>query len=110
VDLAYVPNHADQHYCNSEYFQRVRARYYVFSGIDPDREVFEALIEGKKGWDKQFPTTVIPTHESEALGYWISMNQDLLTEYKIDVAPSANRCTVNLQDHETKCSAYRVEF
>jgi hypothetical protein len=110
VDLAYVPHHADQHYCNSEYFQRIRARYYVFSAIFPHIEVFEALIQGKKSWDKKFPTTIIPTHESEALGFWMSMNQELLTEYQIEVAPSANRCTVNLQDHESKCSAYRVEF
>jgi hypothetical protein len=110
VDLAYVPHHADQHYCNSEYFQRIRARYYVFSAIFPHIEVFEALIQGKKTWDKKFPTTIIPTHESEALGFWVSMNQELLTEYQIEVAPSANRCTVNLQDHESKCSAYRVEF
>ena len=110
VELAYVPHHADQHYCNADYFKRVRAKYYVFSGINPHREVFEALIEGKKIWDKQFITTVIPTHESEALGFWINNNRDMLEEFKICVAPAADRCSVNLQDHETKCSAYRVEF
>ena len=31
-------------------------------------------------------------------------------ENKIDLAPSASRCTINLQDHETSCAAYRLEF
>ena len=110
VELAYVPHHADQHYCNADYFKRIRAKYYVFSGIDPHREVFEALIEGKKVWDKQLITTVIPTHESESLGFWISNNRNLLNEFKIEVAPAADRCSINLQGYETKCSAYRVEF
>ena len=43
MDLAYVPHHGDSQYSDIEFFKRVRARYYVFSGIEPDREVFDAL-------------------------------------------------------------------
>lgn len=111
VDLTYVPHHADPHYSNLEFFLRVRARYYVFSGTNPSKEVLNALLEAKKSWeDKDAEVTIIPTYETDTLGYWIALNQDLLAENKIDVAPSANRCTINLQDHETSCAAYRLEF
>ncbi len=54
--------------------------------------------------------TIIPTYDSDVLGYWVAENEDALTEHKIDLAPSASRCTINLQDHETSCAAYRLEF
>ncbi|XP_023235613.1 microtubule-associated protein futsch-like isoform X1 [Centruroides sculpturatus] len=111
LDLTYVPHHADPHYSNLEFFLRVRARYYVFSGTNPSKEVLNALLEAKRSWeDKDAEVTIIPTYETDTLGYWIALNQDLLAENKIDVAPSANRCTINLQDHETSCAAYRLEF
>ena len=54
--------------------------------------------------------TIIPTYDSDALAVWVSANEDLLAQNRIDLAPSASRCTINLQDHETSCSAYRLEF
>ena len=53
MDLAYVPHHGSSSYTTSEFFKRVRARYYVFSGTDPSREVFDALIEAKKTWENK---------------------------------------------------------
>ena len=53
MDLAYVPCHGDAHYSDVEFFKRVRARYYVFSGVEPSREVFDALLEGKKSWENK---------------------------------------------------------
>ena len=53
MDLAYVPHHGASSYTSSEFFKRVRARYYVFSGVDPSREVFDALIEAKKTWENK---------------------------------------------------------
>jgi hypothetical protein len=45
-----------------------------------------------------FPeVTIIPTYDTDVLGYWVAENEDLLTELKIDLAPSASRCTINLQ-------------
>jgi len=41
--------------------------------------------------------TIIPTYDTDVLGYWVAENEDLLTELKIDLAPSASRCTINLQ-------------
>ncbi|XP_023228714.1 microtubule-associated protein futsch-like, partial [Centruroides sculpturatus] len=110
VDLAYVPHHGDPHYSNYEFFMRIRARYYVFSGINPSKEVLNSLLEAKKSWKDDSEVTIIPTYETDTLGYWMALNQDTLIENKIDVAPSASRCTVNLQDHETSCAAYRLEF
>lgn len=54
--------------------------------------------------------TIIPTYDTDTLGYWVAENEDTLAKYKIDLSPSASRCTINLQDHETSCSAYRLEF
>jgi hypothetical protein len=54
--------------------------------------------------------TIIPTYDTDTLGYWVAENEDALAMYKIDLSPSASRCTINLQDHETSCSAYRLEF
>ncbi|KFM63535.1 Microtubule-associated protein futsch, partial [Stegodyphus mimosarum] len=110
VDLAYVPHHADPQYCDVEYFKKIRARYYVFSGINPSKEVLNALLEARKTWNEDLEITIIPTYETDILGYWMAQNQDDLAEYSIEVAPSASRCTVNLQDHETSCAAYRLEF
>jgi len=111
MDLAYVPHHGNKNYADAEYFKRVRARYYVFSGVEPSKEVFNALLEAKKTWEnKDQEVTIIPTYDTDVLGYWVAENEDLLTELKIDLAPSASRCTINLQDHETSCAAYRLEF
>lgn len=111
LDLAYVPYHGDSHYTDVEFFKRVRARYYVFSGVEPSKEVFNALLEGKKTWEnKELEVTIIPTYDSDVLGYWVAENEEALMDNRIDLAPSASRCTINLQDHETSCAAYRLEF
>ena len=53
MDLAYVPHHGSSEYANAEFFKRVRARYYVFSGVEPSKEVFNALLEAKKTWENK---------------------------------------------------------
>nr|XP_023013573.1 microtubule-associated protein futsch [Leptinotarsa decemlineata] len=111
VDLTYVPHHGNTNYSYVDFFRRIRARYYVFSGIEPSRDVYNALLEAKQTWeDKDLEVTIIPTYDTDILGYWVAENEEMLTKYKIDLSPSASRCTINLQDHETSCSAYRLEF
>ncbi|GAB0091662.1 hypothetical protein DMENIID0001_065180 [Sergentomyia squamirostris] len=111
IDLTYVPHHGNSYYTHVEFFKRVRARYYVFSGTEPSRDVYNALLEAKQTWEnKDLEVTIIPTYDTDVLGYWVSENEDLLAKYHIDLSPSASRCTINLQDHETSCSAYRLEF
>ena len=41
--------------------------------------------------------TIIPTYDTDVLGYWVAKNEELLAQLKIDLAPSASRCTINLQ-------------
>ena len=53
---------------------------------------------------------MIPTYDTDTLGYWVADNEEALAANHIDLSPSASRCTINLQDHETSCSAYRLEF
>ncbi|XP_048484434.1 microtubule-associated protein futsch isoform X2 [Plutella xylostella] len=111
LELTYVPHHGNSYYSAVEFFKRVRARYYVFSGTEPSKEIYNALLDAKKTWeDKDLEVTIIPTYDTDVLGYWVTENEEALERYKIDLSPSASRCTINLQDHETSCAAYRLEF
>ncbi|XP_060555499.1 microtubule-associated protein futsch-like isoform X2 [Ruditapes philippinarum] len=111
MDLTYIPNHGNPSYSDVEFFKRVRARYYVLSALSPNTHVLDALLEGKKTWeDKSLPVTVIPTYDNETLRLWMSLHKERLAEEKVEIAPSASRCTIQLQDHETSSSAYRLEF
>lgn len=51
LDLTYVPHHGNSYYINVEFFKKVRARYYVFSGTEPSKEVYNALLEAKQTWE-----------------------------------------------------------
>ena len=53
MDLAYVPHHGCKDYVNADFFKKIRARYYVFSGVEPSKDVFNALIEAKKTWENK---------------------------------------------------------
>ncbi|CAH2049649.1 unnamed protein product, partial [Iphiclides podalirius] len=111
MELTYVPHHGNSYYSALEFFKRVRARYYVFSGTEPSKEIYNALLDAKKTWeDKELEVTIIPTYDTDVLGYWVTENEEALEKFKIDLSPSASRCTINLQDHETSCAAYRLEF
>ncbi|ESO06713.1 hypothetical protein HELRODRAFT_188466 [Helobdella robusta] len=111
LDLAYIPQHGDPHHVDVDFFKRVRARYYVLSTICPDAVVLTALLEGKQTWeDPSLEVTIIPTYDTEVLRYWMAAHQGQLSQLRINVAPAANRCTIQLQDHETSCAAYRLEF
>ena len=111
VDLTYIPNHGNPQYSDVEFFKRIRARYYVLSALSPNPQILDALLEAKKTWDdQQLPVTIIPTYDNETLRHWMGLHKDLLSDMKVEVAPSASRCTIQLQDHETSSSAYRLEF
>jgi hypothetical protein len=51
IDLTYVPHHGNSYYTTHEFFKKVRARYYVFSGTEPSREVYNALLDAKQTWE-----------------------------------------------------------
>jgi hypothetical protein len=53
MDLTYVPHHGDANYSDVEFFKKVRARYYVFSGVEPSKEVLNALLEAKMTWENK---------------------------------------------------------
>ena len=111
VDLTYIPSHGDDQYSTVDFFKRVRARYYVLSALNPSLSVLNALLEGRESWnDKDVEVTLIPTYDTITLRRWMSDNRDKLAELKLQVAPSASRCSIQLQDHETSCAAYRLEF
>jgi hypothetical protein len=51
INLTYVPHHGNSYYTTLEFFKKVRARYYVFSGTEPSREVYNALLDAKQTWE-----------------------------------------------------------
>ena len=53
VDVAYIPYHGNEHYVDSEFFRRIRARYYILNAVEISRLTLESLIDGKQQWDKQ---------------------------------------------------------
>lgn len=53
IDLTYVPHNGNSYYSHVEFFKRVRARYYVFSGTEPSRDVYNALLEAKQTWENK---------------------------------------------------------
>ena len=112
MDLTYVPGNGSTSYVNGDFFRRVRARYYVVSSLEPCPRLLDSLLEAKKSWgeDNESEVTIIPTYDTDDLRRWMALNREALTALKVDVAPSASRCTIQLQDHETSCSAYRLEF
>jgi microtubule-associated protein 1 len=111
VDLTYIPHHGDAHFTDATFFRRVRARYYVVSSLNPSPATLNALLEAKQLWENSdAEVTIIPTYDTDTLRHWMGLHRETLNKLKIDVAPSASRCTIQLQDHETSCAAYRLEF
>jgi hypothetical protein len=53
VDVAYIPYHGNEYYVDSEFFRRIRARYYILNAVQISRLTLEALINGKQQWDKK---------------------------------------------------------
>ena len=114
VDLTYIPTNGganDTQAVDLDFFRRVRARYYVLSALEPCPKTLDALLAGKATWeDTEAEVTIIPTYDTDDLRRWMGLNREQLASMKVDVAPSASRCTIQLQDHHTTCSAYRLEF
>lgn len=111
MDLTYIPNHGNPATCDVEFFKRVRAKYYVYSSMNPNTQTLNALLEAKASWQEpDLLVTLIPTYDTDVLRQWMVENQEKLTALKVEIAPSASRCTVQLQEHETCCLAYRLEL
>ena len=113
VDLTYIPAHGDDQYSTVDFFRRIRARYYVLSALNPSVTVLNALLEGRGTWtaaDAELEVTLIPTYDTYTLRKWMTEHREKLAELKITIAPSASRCSIQLQDHEASCAAYRLEF
>jgi hypothetical protein len=115
LELSYVPAHGNSHYCDVEFFKRVRARHFVFSSEELSENTLNALVEGKETWsggeDKNLPVSIVPTYESEFLRGWFMANQEKLDRLKIDVMPAANMATVTLDENpEMSCQALKIEF
>ena len=50
-EVSYIPAHGNPHYVDSEFFKRVRARFYVLSSIEPSQNVLNALLDAKQTWE-----------------------------------------------------------
>ena len=107
VDLTYIPTNADP-----EFFRRVRSQFYVLSSANPDVSILGSLLDGKATWDDtdQWEVSLVPTHESSALNHWLQKNADRLSSASIKVMPPASLCTIQLQDRDSSCAAYRLQL
>ena len=112
VEVSYIPAHGNGHYCDSDFFKRVRARHYVLSAEEPSEQIFNALVAGKETWeDKNLQVTLIPTYESEAIRNWFVQNEEKLASLKIDVLPAANTATLTMDENpELSCQVLKLEF
>lgn len=112
LEVSYVPAHGNGHYCDVEFFKRVRARHYVLSSEEMSEHTLNAVIDGKESWeDKSLLVSIIPTYESDLIRTWYTANQDKLDRLKIDVMPAANMGTVTLDENpELSCQALKIEF
>jgi microtubule-associated protein 1 len=114
VDLAYLPVAASggSFDFDREFFQRVRARYYVVSAANADPRILELLADAKPSWEDGGITphdvSVIPTGDSTAMFAWYSAHREQMAAKGIMLSPSASQCTVELQG--SSCTAFRLEF
>ncbi|UJR13645.1 hypothetical protein I4U23_000657 [Adineta vaga] len=110
VDVAYIPNHGNEHYVDSEFFRRIRARYYILNAVEINRLTLESLIEGKQQWDKQeqIPVTLVPTFDGDRLRQFFVMNKIRLAELNINILPASTRCNVQYDDEGSP--AQRLRF
>lgn len=111
VDVAYIPGHGSLQYFDVDFFRRVRARHYVLSSISPNVKALALLVEGKQAWeDSGAEVSIIPTYDSEQMLSWIHENKDQLQKLNIKIGPPAYKCTMQLQELDTSCASYRLEF
>ncbi|XP_018413739.1 PREDICTED: microtubule-associated protein 1B [Nanorana parkeri] len=101
LDLVYIPNHSSSKNVDVEFFKRVRSSYYVVSGNDaaagePNRDVLDALLEGKAQWGSNMQVTLIPTHDSEVMREWYQETHEKQQDLNIMVLASSS--TVVMQD------------
>lgn len=116
VEVSYIPAHGNDHYCDSDFFEIVRARNYVLSAIEPSEHILNALISGKEQWEDEFlQVTLIPTYESASFRCWLVKNKEKLENLKIDVKQAANKNTATLtldedENPDLSCQVLKLEF
>lgn len=108
VDLAYIPCHGDPHHVDSAFFSKIKAKHYVLSSQSPSRYILDAFLDGLTEGEDQ--VQLIPTYESPVLRNWMTVREEDLETKHVKVAPSASRCSIQLQDNEIGCPAFRLEF
>jgi len=122
-EVAYVPTQGSEFFTSYEFFRRVCAGHYVLPCAEPSRKLLEAIIEGRKAYlidhkltEPPAPTVIIPTYESTTLSAWQQYSAAELQRLRIEVAPAASQCVIQLQgagsgvDSDNQCRAFRLEF
>jgi hypothetical protein len=130
-EVSYIPAHGNQYYVDTEFFKRVRARFYVLSSIEPSQNILNALLDAKQTWeDKELlvsfyffcvfssklllykiKVSIIPTYESDTLRHWFMLNEEQLARHKIDVLPAANLSTLTIDNNsDFSCNVHKLDF
>ncbi|XP_046528283.1 microtubule-associated protein 1S isoform X1 [Equus quagga] len=111
LDLAYLPSGGSARLVDEEFFRRVRALCYVISGQDQRKEegmraVLDALLAGKRQWDRDLQVTLIPTFDSVAMHEWYEETH--ARHQALGITVLGSNSTVSMQDEAFP--ACKVEF
>jgi hypothetical protein len=108
-DVAFVPSDMD---ISSEYFDRIRASYYVINSGEPAAacKLLDAVVEGKKAWNITMPTYIIHSHKSDAVDSWKADHSPDLQRLDIHVTLPADvtPCCQQLQDADCGVTALEL--
>ncbi|CAF0725790.1 unnamed protein product [Adineta steineri] len=109
VDVAYIPYHGNESYVDSEFFRRIRARYYILNAVQVSRITLESLIDGKQQWNtkEHVPVTLVPTFDGEQLRQFFITNKNRLAELNINILPASTRCNVQYDNESSPAQLLR---
>ncbi|CAF0750388.1 unnamed protein product [Adineta ricciae] len=109
VDVAYIPYHGNEHYVDSEFFRRIRARYYILNAVQISPQTLDSLLAGVHQWKKKEHEliTLVPTFDSEQLRQFFIVNKNRLAELNINILPASSRCNVQYDNESSPAQLIR---
>lgn len=131
VDVAYIPYHGNEQYVDSEFFRRIRARYYILNGVQTSARTLENFLDGIAQWNgkgqrlvSDFSTfasselqgivfastiqiTLVPTFDSEQLRHFFVVNKNRLAELHVNILPASSRCHVQYDNESAPAQLLR---
>jgi len=109
VDLVYVPRRG----ADAEFFRRVHSSTYVVSSAEHDVRLLDVIVDAvrtrREAPGELHTVRILPTHDTDELMAWKASRTEL-EALNVEVLTSAERCTIHLQEQDSSCRAFRLEF